>query len=342
MAEEVQNPTLREELQKAITDARARQEESRNFDARNKTEPKVAKEAVPDEEPAEVQSEGEETVEVVAEDAEAELELPEGPTWLPKEDRELFAGADEPVREAWERNFKALQGNYTRATQELKEKGTQLSRFDQVLAPYRPAIQQAGATPEQAIQYLLGHYAQFVTDPKGWVQRNAPSVGLSVDAANATGFDSLDNPRIRTLEQQLGQVQQTMLASQRQQATANEQRINTQIDDFKQAKGKDGVALHPHFEKVESAMTVYAAQILSGALTMEQAYEKSVWADDELREQLVAERSRKALQKPAVKKVTSKPKASGSGITTPKTSEQMTLREELAAQLEAARGRPSI
>ena len=338
--QELQNPTLREELAAAIADARARQSELREFDATKakKPEPKAAEKAAPDEEPVEAQSEDEDTVEVVAEDTEAEVELPEGPTWLPKEDRELFAQADEHVREAWERNFKALQGNYTRATQELKEKSTKLSRFDQAIAQYRPMIEQAGATPEQAIQYLFNWYAQLATNPKETVQRIAQSVGLSLDtAANAQGFDSgLDDPRIKTLEQRLGQIQQSLLASQRRAAMTEEQKVTSQLTEFAEAKDSDGKPLHPHFERVQQAMIPF----VSTGLSLAQAYEKAVRADDELFEQIVAERSRKALQKPAVKKVTSKPKASGSGIVVPKTSDQMTLREEIAAQLAAARARP--
>lgn len=176
------------------------------------------------------------------------------------------------------------------------EKTKQYDALEQVLAPSRARYQQFGAQNDaEAISRLIqweGSFANPQTRMDAF-HRLAQTYGVDLSQfarqspAPSDGGQEIPE-HLRPVLDEFGQLKQQVTSIVNSQQQAEQQRVTTEIHTFASDKEK-----HPHFDKVRVAM----GQIMSAGLVppndLEGAYQKAVWADQELRDQLLREQDEK-------------------------------------------------
>lgn len=147
------------------------------------------------------------------------------------------------IQSAWQER----DASYERGIQRYKERADAADRMDSVFAPYQQTLAQVGATPEQAVQTLLGmdHI----------LRHGAPAEKAALIAQLANQFQvPLEHlPQVGPLQQQLLQQAQQLHAHQAQQTAAQAQQAQRELDSLTSevVKFSEGKA---HFATVSQEM----------------------------------------------------------------------------------------
>lgn len=214
-----------------------------------------------------------------------------------------------------------------------------------VVTPYMAIIQAEGGTPHEAIKSLLNSAYILRTAPAHQKTALVKDLMAQYHVSPQDLFNLYSNnqpqidPRVQTLEQRLAQIEaerhQDIAARQQQ----SEQETNGTIADFASQPG------HDHFEQVKYAMGVMLANGL--AESMEDAYQRAIYADPALRSTMQAQQvqgeqakrvaeaeARATAARKAGSSVSGSPGAVAPGNKLPDRS----LREEIEAQWASANG----
>lgn len=147
------------------------------------------------------------------------------------------------MKQAWNER----DASYERGIQRYRERAEAADRLESVFAPYQSTLTQVGATPEQAIQTLLGmdHI----------LRAGAPAEKAALIAQLAQQFNvPLEHlPQVGPLQQQLLQQAQQLHAHQAHQSAAQAQQAQRELDTLTSevvsfSEGKE------HFETVSQEM----------------------------------------------------------------------------------------
>jgi hypothetical protein len=201
-----------------------------------------------------------------------------------------------------------------RGVEQLKQKYAQ---EDAVWANYEPVLKQFSKSRSETVQQLMSWHQALQANPVQAFDALARSHGhdLQAIAQAARGgqqqatqqqaaqqqLDPVDQrlmPYLQHFEQRIGSIQQTFEQREHEAGVA---RANAVLDEFKKTR--------PHFERVRQKMaSLIASQTVplrpDGSVPLEEAYNAAVRMDDELGEQLIAERiaaERKAAREQASK-----------------------------------------
>lgn len=174
------------------------------------------------------------------------------------------------------------------------EKTKQYDAIEQVLAPSRARFQQFGVQNDaEAISRLFQWESAIASNPIEGVRKLAETYGVDLSQfarqSSAPSDGSQEIPEhLRPVLDEVGQLRQQVSGFVSAQQQAEQQRVASEIQSFASDKDK-----HPHFDKVRVAM----GQIMTAGLVqpndLEGAYQKAVWADQELRDQLLREQEAK-------------------------------------------------
>jgi hypothetical protein len=220
-------------------------------------------------------------------------------------------------------------------------------QMQQTLAPFAETIRAEGGNVHEIIQNVLNTARALRTaDPqvKGQMLLNvARQYGADLQAAAQQ--QAAVPPHVVQMQSELHQlrnyVQQQQASQQQQQAAAQQAeqaRVESEIETFRSDPK------HPHFDTVRGVM---AALIQSGeAANLDTAYSMAVYARPDIRNSLLAEQTAQANAAVAVQQKAQNARRKGSsvrggpgGSTAAAASGDRSLREELAAAMEEARGR---
>ena len=163
------------------------------------------------------------------------------------------------------------------------EESKGLNPIKEVLEPYRQKHAMAGVSDAEAVRRLLTAQEMLERDfDKAWPElvrafgRDPAQVAQAMLGSQVQGgaaqFQAVQDPRVDRIEADL--------AARDRQATLS------QIEAF----AKDPA--NPHFDAARVMMGNLIAA--NPALTLREAYDKAIWADDTIREKLIAERTAKA------------------------------------------------
>lgn len=205
--------------------------------------------------------------------------------------------------------YKAMQGDYTRKSQEFAE---QRRAFEPLVAEIQrqaPFLQHIGYSPDrfmaesaavaqrlmsgspehqgQAIAYL----AQLHHVPPEAILRH---MGISLNPGEAVQA----NPEISQLRQQVFELTQALGGMQQQSVMSERERAQAEFAMIGQSKDQNGAPKFPHFERVKDTMIRMVANDI--AQTWDEAYIKAVRGDDELYK-LEVENERKRVAEQAEK-----------------------------------------
>lgn len=177
----------------------------------------------------------------------------------------------------------AVQQAVIKRESEISEGGRRWSEekrtYDDMLTPVRAAAQRAGVDERTGLQKLIAANDYLERDPQNAILWLAQTYGVDLSkqpAEQAKAPTAPVDPVVRQLHQQVSTLQQSIEARE----TAELQQT---INQFASQPG------HEHFETVKADMGVL---LQSGrAKDMQDAYDKAIWANPDIRSKLIADQN---------------------------------------------------
>lgn len=200
----------------------------------------------------------------------------------------------------WSKLSPALQQAVAKRESEISEGARRWSEkeksYDEMLTPVRAAAQRAGIDEREGLQKLIAANDFLERDPQAAIVWLAQTYGVDlskVPAEQPKASQPQVDPVVRQLHQTVSSLQQSIEARE----TAD---LAQTINQFASQPG------HEHFEAVKADM---GRMLQTGqAKDMQDAYDKAIWANPDIRTKLIAdqnaaaETSRKAQQQATVDK----------------------------------------
>lgn len=208
-----------------------------------------------------------------------------------------FAAWPPEAQKAFLDRHNAIEGDYTRKTQELAETRKAVEPLVQEVTKWSPYLQQLGVSPDKAFtQMLQTEYTLRTGTPEQRSQALAYLANLyAVPLPNSqTGEVEPTNPVISQLHQTVTGLQQQLRQISEQRTNEERQRAQAEFDALGKATDQNGSLKYPHFSQVNNAMIQLVAS--GQADTWDAAYAKAVRLDDGLYQQTVEAERQRVLQ----------------------------------------------
>jgi hypothetical protein len=234
------------------------------------------------------------------------------PTWK-AEDRETFKALPAEAQSILLRRHHEMEADYSRKTQQHSAFIRDYEPVDQLFKPFEQQIRASGFTKAGLIQAWAG-VEQQLTAGRGVdvvrdlvqnykIDRNQIARALGITAAPQAdgepppveGQQPVALPpeltqTLQTLEQRQTQFDRFLAQQQQQQQAEATNRVMSTIEAFRDAKDPSGALLHPHYDTLEADMVAHlaAARNMGQEPTLDELYQKAVWANTSTREQMLA------------------------------------------------------
>ena len=171
----------------------------------------------------------------------------------------------------------------------ISRAGQQIKAFEpigKVIEQFSHVFQKNGLQPHDGIARMMAVNEMLESNPRAAIAEIARAYGVNLQGETEQDA-SPENARVAELEAKLAKVESHLTAQQRSQLQAENNALAREIADF--AKDK------PHFESVRKVM---AGLMSSGAAeTMQDAYDKAIYADPTIRQSLQVDAQRAAEDK---------------------------------------------
>lgn len=135
-----------------------------------------------------------------------------------------------------------------------------------IMTPHSELLKQQGVDEPTAVRYMLGAHQALST---GSLEQRQAALQQLVKDYNLNSEQI--NPEVAGLETRLRQMEQTLADSQRRTVQAMREDIDKQVSDFAQD--------HPYFDEIADEIAVF----ISSGLSLEDAYDKALWANESTR-----------------------------------------------------------
>lgn len=250
--------------------------------------------------------------------------------------------------------------DYARGIQQYAERAKIADSFMREAQPYEAMLRNEGSNPVAALSsFLKQSYTLRTATPQErgrLIMETAQKFGADLSPylgqqAEQPAGQTQDLSQVQALVQQLvaphlqkiQQWENSQATAQQQQEQQMEQEISSQITAFQSATNEDGSPKHLYFENVRPLMSAFFAN--GQAKDLEQAYDMACFANPEVRAALIADQHRAAdaQRLEEAKRKTGQARSAsfnptGQGGIGIAGATQSSLRDELAAQLDAASG----
>lgn len=167
---------------------------------------------------------------------------------------------------------------------------------NEAISPYAQTLTGLGLKPEQAIAALMkADHTLRTSDPQtryNYFMQLANEYGINLNGQQPTAAQTTVDPTIFALKNELANVRGEVLTWKQQQEAAEQAVLANQIDNFAQTA--------EHFEDARPEMIKI---LQSGqAETLEEAYDKAVWGNKDLRERVLSAQQAEQAAKVAAEK----------------------------------------
>jgi len=203
------------------------------------------------------------------------------------------------AKAVWSQTPSAVQAALLKRDADANEGGRQWSEqrqaIEKAIAPLHELSQQNGIHWQEGLQRLL-NVESGLRNPQTaaqTVQQIAQAYGVDL-AALVNGSPQPQRPAQPSFD--LNVIPQIVQQSVQQQFQAfqQDQALNGEIQQFANERGQDGQLAHPHFNAVKAMM---GHLLQSGqAQDMQDAYDKAIWANSDIRSQLLSSRAQPQTQ----------------------------------------------
>ena len=163
--------------------------------------------------------------------------------------------------------------------EEYKGRAEVGDKYSQVVAPYKPILDQEGIDPVQMFQnFTSNHYLLSRGTPEQKTQLGAlmvQSYGLDLVAIarhlDAAGTYKQPNPEIQSLQAKINELEKSQQTFSAREQEAAQSRVMQEVNDF----AKDPA--HPYFDEVVDDIVKFISSGVS--TTLQDAYDKAVYAN---------------------------------------------------------------
>jgi hypothetical protein len=276
----------------------------------------------PEAEENEIPAVGSEEVSETTEETKPAIKEP--PKSWAKDYHEPWSKLDPKVQEYIETREKQMLDGI----EQYKEHSGLGKQLKDVITPYDAILRAQGVDAPQAIQYLLNAHYRLTQGTAEQRQAAYQELGKNLGFVEGEAKD----PKYQALEQKLSAIESTLTMSQQRALQETQAKVSKEVEAF----ASD--SKHPYFDDVADDIV---AMIQAGR-TLEDAYEKAVWANPVTRQKEIArldtERQTQA-QKKAKEEAEKAKKASSANVksrdtnkapTEPKGTMEDTMRETLS------------
>jgi hypothetical protein len=179
----------------------------------------------------------------------------------------------------------------------ISRAGQQIKAFEpigKVVEQFAHVFQNNGLQPHDGIARMLAVNEMLEQNPRAAIAQIAKAYGVDL-SGEGTQEATPENARIAELEARLAKTESHLTAQERQRLAAERQREKEADDTLARdiaTFANDPKNPRPHFQSVRLVM---AGLISSGAVeTMQEAYDRAVYADPTIRQSMIAEDQAKA------------------------------------------------
>lgn len=179
----------------------------------------------------------------------------------------------------WPTLSPAIQAAVARRESEADNGGRQWSEqrraYDEMLTPVKTLAQRNGVPEGEALKRLVEASDWLERDPRSFIQSYAQHYGIGLTIADQQNNrpQSQPDPHIAQLHETVQQIQDTLAEQQ-------EKELNSIIQTFASSPG------HEHFDAVKVEMG--RLMQIDDTLSMDDAYDKAIWANKDIRANLLA------------------------------------------------------
>lgn len=205
------------------------------------------------------------------------LVVHEVPKSWAKETHDLWGKVDPKVQEY----IKKRETDFLNGLEQYKGAAHYGTTMQKAIEPFQQVIQAQGVDAPQAVQFLLNAHVKLTTGSVEARQAAYNELGQRLGLQQTTGQSATPiDPRIQSLEQQFQQVQQTLVAQQQAALDAARTKAGQEVEAF---------ATDPKnhlFDEVHEDIVRFIQQ----GDSLQDAYDKAVWANPVTREKQVQAR----------------------------------------------------
>lgn len=231
----------------------------------------------------------------------------EPPTHWSKEHKETFAKIAPEHKQFVLERYKAMEGDYTRKTQEIASERKAVEAIKTAFEPIRGELQASGIDEANAIQRLVNAHIALQRDPVNTLKLLANQYGANLSQLTDGGGEEFQDPDVVQLRNELRQRDLKIQELERNFngfVQTNQQReqetIASVIEGFASRKDASGNAQYPLLDELRVDMQRFVVTDPRPAQTpaqmeaiLKDAYEKALWANPETRQKALAEQKKR-------------------------------------------------
>lgn len=248
------------------------------------------------------------------------------------EHKELFKNQTPEAQEFLLERHKAMEGDYTRKSQEVADVRRQYDTIRDALAPYEQDFARSGLDHAGAVRQLAHWHSALKTGGRAAVEELARTYGIDM-----TVEDSREpaDPALQPILNELHGLKQTMTEQQKQAQLEHQAQLEAEVAAFESAKDEQGKLLHPHLKILEEDMSIFLESRRASGL--QDAYDKALLLHPELSHRNDPKDDPKPDIKADQAEKVRKAKKAATGVRSSgavgKKKRDMSLEEEIAAQI---------
>jgi len=191
-----------------------------------------------------------------------------------KEQHERFAKLDKETQDYIEHREKQMLEGLS----QYSDKAKRADVWETAVKDYMPLIQAQGIQPPEAVRYLFEAHRQLSSGTPeqraAYLGRVAQSYGIDMAKA-AAGTATDETPAVRELRERTERLERERQSELQQRQEEVTHRVASEVATFADAKDEKGNAKHPYFDECAEDI----AALVNAGHTLEQAYEKAVYAN---------------------------------------------------------------
>jgi hypothetical protein len=197
----------------------------------------------------------------------------------------------------------------------------------EVLTPFQAILQQQGLEAPRAIHVLMNAHQKLTTGPmeqrQAAINDLAKSMGLQAPVASETQTTQTD-PQVQALKQQFDSLQQTLTAQQEAALTEARAKASQEVEKFAADPA------HAYFNEVQQ--DIVSLLNADPKLSLQDAYDKAVWANAVTRQKELTRAQTEAVEKANERaRLDALPKKKAAGVNVRSRDTQRTPTEPLGA-----------
>lgn len=140
-------------------------------------------------------------------------------------------------------------------------------QFREITAPYESLLQSQGVDAPKAVQFLLAAHQRLSTDPLGALVDLAKQYGVTQFTQGTA--QNTQNPELKAVLEKVQRLESTLTGQQQRELIAAREKVSAEVNAFATDPA------HAYFDEVADDMM----PLLKAGLSINDAYEKAVWAN---------------------------------------------------------------